>query len=130
MLKNVAIVLSVALALSACGGGGEPVVDNSKAITQALDNIGNSIPDPKPAPYTGGVFSINGGAATYIPGTSEDMIVGVIGNTVLADVVQYADWYKPMLSDAGLIVVTYYGKHVYSLKVGKDGKLVVTLTVK
>lgn len=139
-------VLAVLFSLSACGGGGNPpTVDNSQAITDAAKGVGSKYPNPVPA-YSGGFFAVNGVAAGYVSGTSEEKIVSLMAAAIVKDgAINYPDWYKLLLSDAGLDITAFGAQigvgtvsglplmapdHVYNFKLKSDGTLAVTMTIK
>lgn len=110
------LLMAPAVLLAACGGGGgssAPAQTASADITQpalagaqaAADKATASLPAAKP--FTGGFASVDGYSQGFVLGTSERDIAEKLGRAVAASPSIYGDFYKALLSDAGMRVVVF-----------------------
>jgi hypothetical protein len=107
MLKSLTII-TLSASLCACGGGGStaPVVDQSAAISSALTNIAQTLPEPS-KPFTGAFAGVNGVSVGWIDGKSVDDVARGIALAIAHNQDKFPNEYKAMLSDAGLSIVVY-----------------------
>lgn len=144
MLK-ISAALIILATVTACGGGsnsassGAPQ-DNTAAIAQqAIKNISDSTPAPKPA-FEGAWTAINGVSNGYVFGPSAEAIARGLAQTVVNEPVKWADYYRLLLSSAGLHITilgdstgvnqfgmaTHAPDTIYTVKLTSDGTLLVT----
>lgn len=108
--KQMFYAAALSIVLSACGGGGSPTVDNSKALDQAISNISVPGVGTTPSPtYAGANVSVNGVNSGWVNGTSEDNVAMLAAKAVADNQKGNPDAYKALLSDAGLKVVVIGG---------------------
>jgi hypothetical protein len=110
MKTTLAILLSIAL--TGCGGGGSTASPDNTATSaqQAIANIANGLPAPKPA-FEGAFTSINGVSNGYIFGPSKQAIAEALGRSVSLQPTAFPEYYKALISDSGLRV-TVYGEKI------------------
>lgn len=107
-MKRTAFAALLSLALTACGGGSSPPVDNTKlsqAVVNSAQAVAATLPETKP--YTGSFAAVGGTSVGFMEGTSERALAEQLAGLIAKSPDKYPDWYRAMISDAGLKITLF-----------------------